>query len=338
MVEGYLDVISLNQGGIANTVAALGTAFNDEHVRVLKKYADTVTIFFDSDNAGEKAALRAIPFLTESGLRVKVLQAENAKDPDEFITKYGAQALLDVLPRAKSHFTFEINCLKKQYNMENPDDKVVFTTQAAKLLAKVSSSIELDVYIKETSSLTGISEKAITEEIEKIKRTTQAGWASMDYTQPQKMPLVGNNKSRGAKTPQNDKGINEARKNLIYLIATEESVFRAVKEHIMPEELVDEVYVRLLEKIYALYDQGKEIYPGELISGFYTAEEQKRCATVFATNKNFASEQIFSAVNDFLIITKKAYIDHIISNERDLNKISSLAKMKSSLQNLKISL
>lgn len=113
MVEGYMDAITIYQAGFTNVVASLGTAFNENHARVLKSYADSAVLLFDSDEAGVKAVLRAIPVLKNAGLKVKVLQVTDAKDPDEYIKKFGPSAFGELLKTAKSHILFEAEQIQK---------------------------------------------------------------------------------------------------------------------------------------------------------------------------------------------------------------------------------
>jgi DNA primase len=137
LVEGYMDMISLYQAGFRNVAASLGTAFNQEHAKVLKKYADSVILLYDSDDAGTMAAQRAIPILTQNGFYVKVLQVPNGKDPDEFIKQSGAKAFSRLLANAQHYITFQIQCLKKQYDLTQPQQKVEFTTKTANILSKL---------------------------------------------------------------------------------------------------------------------------------------------------------------------------------------------------------
>ena len=118
--EGYMDVIAMHQAGFTNSVASLGTAFTSQHASLLKRYTDQVVLTYDSDGAGVKAALRAIPILKDVGMSVKVLNMRPYKDPDEFIKNLGADAFRQRIEEAKNSFLFEIDVLKGQYDMEDP--------------------------------------------------------------------------------------------------------------------------------------------------------------------------------------------------------------------------
>lgn len=124
--EGYMDVIAMHQAGFTNAVASLGTAFTSQHAALLKRYTEKVVLTYDSDGAGIKAALRAIPILKEVGISAKVLNMEPYKDPDEFMKNLGADAFRQRIAQAKNSFLFEIDVLKKNYDLEDPAQKTEF--------------------------------------------------------------------------------------------------------------------------------------------------------------------------------------------------------------------
>ncbi len=170
LVEGYMDMLSIYQAGFHNVVASLGTAFNQEHARTLKRFADDVILLYDSDEAGTNAALRAIPVLVKNGFRVKVTQVPDGKDPDEFIKAKGAAEFSKLLVNAVHYISFEIACIRRKYNLKNPEHRVRFATEAAEILSKLDSEIERNVYLGEVSRVTGVEEEAIRREIQKLMR------------------------------------------------------------------------------------------------------------------------------------------------------------------------
>ncbi|MDE6182403.1 MAG: DNA primase, partial [Eubacteriales bacterium] len=202
LVEGYMDVIALYQIGVTNVVASLGTAFNENHARALKKYANKAILLFDSDDAGTNAILRAIPVLTQNGINVKVLQVSNAKDPDEYIKKFGAENFIKLLNNAKSHILFEIEQKLKEYNIEDITEKIEFTKEVAKIISKLENNIEKEVFAKEASNITGISFDTIYTEIKNFSESSSINFKKIKY-----------NKSK------HDMAINkieEAKKGLLY--------------------------------------------------------------------------------------------------------------------------
>ena len=137
--EGYLDVISLHQAGFTNAVASLGTAFTSQHANVLKRYTDQVILTYDSDGAGVKAALRAIPILKEVGMSIKVLNMKPYKDPDEFIKNMGAEAFRQRIKEAKNSFLFEVDVLRRGYEMDDPEQRESFSSLARPWSGKIIS-------------------------------------------------------------------------------------------------------------------------------------------------------------------------------------------------------
>ena len=151
LCEGYMDVIALHQAGFTNAVASLGTAFNEKHARLLKRYTDNVILTQDSDEAGVKAKLRAFPILRDAGLNVKVLTIQGCKDPDELIRTKGPDAYEDCIKAAKNAFLFEIDTLKKQYDLSDPAMKTRFYEETAEKLCMFQEPLERDNYVQAVS-------------------------------------------------------------------------------------------------------------------------------------------------------------------------------------------
>lgn len=325
LVEGYMDVISLYQAGFKNVVASLGTAFNDEHAKALKRYADSVILLFDSDNAGTKAVLRAIPILKKNGIRIKVLQVTNAKDPDEYIKKYGSENFNNLLMSAKSSIAFQVEQIRKNYNLEDSAQKILFTNEVAKILSSLENSIEREVYINEVSKFTGITSNSINEEISKILNKTD-----LDYD----LKKFNKNKYSISST-----GNDDARKSVINIIVSNRIAFEAVTKVLKPSEFFKEIYVKLVEIIYDLYEKNKTIYPAELVNFFDKAEEQKEITDIFMLQFDFKdTNELEKAINDQVKKIKKAYIDEAISNITEIEELKKLVDEKRNINNLHITL
>lgn len=165
LVEGYMDLISLYQYGIKIAVATLGTALTSQQARLIKRYADNVVISYDSDGPGTKASLRAIDILVEAGLSVKVLDLKDAKDPDEYVRKYGTDeyrnAMKDAVPRIK----FKIDNLKSTFDLSKDQDNIKFAQEAVNIIKQLKSPVEIDYYIKYLSEIVQLDEDAVKREI-----------------------------------------------------------------------------------------------------------------------------------------------------------------------------
>ncbi len=190
LVEGYVDVIALHEAGINNAVGVLGTAFNANHVKTLRKFTDSVILLFDSDEAGLAATKKSIKVLTESGFKVKVLILDGAKDPDEYIKKYGIDSFEEKLSSAISNITFEIIELKKAHDLDNPSEVLTFTKKAVELLKTIENNIERDVYIKEIVRITGLRAETLQNEVDKhsVNMSKINEIKTKSFTSESKMP------------------------------------------------------------------------------------------------------------------------------------------------------
>jgi DNA primase len=323
LVEGYMDVISLYQAGFPQAVAALGTAFSQNHAQAVKKHRDGAVVLFDSDEAGTKAALRAIPFLVNAGLTIRVTQVADAKDPDEYIKSFGADAFAGLLAMAKSHTIFQIEQLNKQLNLGILTDRVKFTSEAAKLIARNENAIERDAYIKEVAGVTGISPEAIAMETEKA------------MSRPVRAPRVRVTETWRGKA---DKGAIDAKRGLIYLAAADPKISAALKNALKPEEFGDGVYPKLFSIINSMREESKECIPAALISAFEDLEEQKQVSAVFARAEEYPDKTSKAkAINEMFKVLKRSYIDDKIP-AADINQLNELVKMKRNVDKLYISI
>ena len=151
LCEGYMDVISMHQAGFTNAVASLGTAMTEQHAALLKRYTEQVILTYDSDNAGVKAALRAIPILKNAGISAKVLNMRPYKDPDEFMKNLGPEEFKKRIENARNSFLFEIDVLKEGCDMQDPEQKTDFYNKAARKLLDFPEALERDNYIQAVS-------------------------------------------------------------------------------------------------------------------------------------------------------------------------------------------
>lgn len=169
MVEGYMDVVSVHKYGVNNVVASLGTALTENQARLLKKYSDNVIIGYDQDSAGQAAILRGLDILVAKGLNVKVLKLDkqDAKDPDEYINKYGVEKFQNCIKNSISLVEFKISKLQKELDLNNFDEKVKFLTETANILSKIDNNIEREMYIDIISKNYAVDKEAIKREINK---------------------------------------------------------------------------------------------------------------------------------------------------------------------------
>ena len=168
MVEGYMDAVSLHQRGIHNVVASLGTALTEAQGRLLRRSCEKVIIGYDADGAGQAATLRGLEILQNLGCDIRILQIEGAKDPDEFVVKYGPERFQMYVDKAISLVEFKVKMLKKSLDLDNVNDKIKFLNEVAKIVAKVENSMEREVYVDKISLEYKVSKDAIYAEINKL--------------------------------------------------------------------------------------------------------------------------------------------------------------------------
>ncbi len=321
LVEGYMDAISIYQAGFKNVVASLGTAFNEKHAKVLKSYANSVILLFDSDEAGTKAILRAIPVLSSAGLKVKVVQVNDAKDPDEYIKKFGPSSFGELLKNAKSHFIFQAEQIQKKYNLELLEDRISFTDEIAKLLSMTDNKIEADAYLKEVSKITQIDLSSIQYEMNKLSNGVD--------TVHIKRSLRNNIKQDS---------VDEAKRGLITLLASEKSLYRIYKDNLPSECFDNPIYEKILLNLYDSYENDYEIIPSDIVSRFENIEEQKKVASIFINEIKYTTEQLEKAVNDQLKVVLKSYYTNALTKEKDTDKLKDITNKLKKINNLNISL
>ena len=168
LCEGYMDVIALHAAGVTNAVATLGTAITSEQARVMSRYTKKVIISYDSDEAGVKAATRAMKLLEEVGLEVNVLSLSGAKDPDEYIKKYGVERFRQVISGAKSKFDYSLDAIISRFDISLPQDKINAIAEVEKLISETNSKAERDVYIREVAKRFDVQPSSIRDDVEQI--------------------------------------------------------------------------------------------------------------------------------------------------------------------------
>ena len=245
MVEGYMDAVSLHQRGIPNVVASLGTALTEGQARLLRKHTEKVIISYDSDGAGQAATLRGLEILTNVGCDVRILQMEGAKDPDEYVIKYGNGRFNLLVENAISLVEFKTKILKNSVDLNNVSDKIKFLKETAKLLNSVDSKIEQELYIDKISKEYDISKEALYAEINKMNSKK----VSSKILERQPKMVI--------KKEDVEKKLIEREKSIIALLIQEkENAYEQMKLEIKPEDFKSEINKKILEKFYLEYENG----------------------------------------------------------------------------------
>ena len=333
LVEGYMDMLSIYQAGFHNVVASLGTAFNQEHARTLKRFADDVILLYDSDEAGTNAALRAIPVLVKNGFRVKVTQVPDGKDPDEFIKAKGAAEFSKLLINAVHYISFEIACIQRKYNLKNPEHRVRFATEAAETLAKLDSEIERNVYLGEVSRVTGVEEEAIRSEIRKLMRKEEEAFEKEAERRQQNL------KNYTAEGRKAEKGLIEAQRSLLYYASWQQDVYDILRRHLEEDDFTEDVFRRAFRHIGELWRSSGHVFPADLVSRFEETKEQKIATEIFAVQlpvENRADME--KAINEEIRLLKRAKIDHMTATATTVEEIQKLVEAKRKLDSLYITI
>lgn len=251
IVEGYMDAISLHQRGITNVVASLGTALTEAQGRLLRRSSEQIIIGYDADGAGQAATLRGLEILSNLGCDIRILQIEGAKDPDEFVTKYGKERFLKYVESSISLVEFKVKILKKELNIENTSDKIKFLNEIAKILTKVNNSMEQEVYIDKISREYKISKEAIYSEIKKILYQNSGA-----NTKILEKPTVRYNIPKKEDTKINN-GIIKRENTIIALLTMPDiNIFSKIKNEITPDDFKLESNKIILKKLYEEFENG----------------------------------------------------------------------------------
>ena len=245
LCEGYMDVIALHQAGFDNAVASLGTAFTSGHANLLKRYAKEVLLTFDSDGAGIKAALRAIPILKEAGISAKVISMKPYKDPDEFIKALGAEAYQQRIDQAENSFLFEIRILEQNYNMGDPQSKTAFYMEAARKLLEFSQPLERNNYIEAVAQKYQIGFENLRSLVAQV--STQVGLVK----KPE--PLKSGVHKKEARR---EDGVKKAQKLLLTWLGEEPGLYETVRAYLTPDDFPDELCRHAAQELFAQLEAG----------------------------------------------------------------------------------
>lgn len=340
IVEGYMDAISLHQRGITNVVASLGTALTEAQGRLLRNNSSQVIIGYDSDGAGQAATLRGLEILQNLGCDIRILQLDGgAKDPDEYILKFGPERLQKCVDNAISLVEYKVKILKNKLNLEHPNDKIKFLTEIAKELAKIKSDIEKEVYVDKIALDYKISKEAIYAEINKL----QHGNNRAEKNLTQKTAIVKHELKPQNKL--NNDSVTKKENMIIYLLINypDESYTR-LKQKIGYESIKNERNKQIIKKLYEELEKGNSInnvldlFEDEEIISFLTwvmaydfeITEVEKCIEDILNN--YEKDKLISMRNEIIQAlenTENLTKDEIASLEQSLSEIIiNLAKIK----------
>ena len=326
LCEGYMDVIALHQAGFDNAVASLGTALTSGHANLLKRYTKEVYLTYDSDGAGVKAALRAIPILKEVGIVTKVINMRPYKDPDEFIKALGAEEYQKRIDEAENSFLFEIRIMQENYDMNDPESKTAFYNEIAQKLLGFSEELERNNYIEAVAEKYQIGFDNLRKLVNNL---AVKGGLVREHT-PLKSGINENKKK--------EDGMKQSQKLLLTWLIEDTRLFGAIKGLITVEDFTEELYHRVATELFAQYEADGSVIPAQIISRFPEADEQKEIAGLFNAriheieNKNDREK----ALKETIIRIKQNSIDYRTRNNNptDLAAMMKIVEDKRALEKL----
>ena len=276
--EGYMDVISMHQAGFTNAVASLGTALTSGHASLMSRYTKEVLLTYDSDEAGQKAALRGIPILREAGIKPRVVNLAPYKDPDEFIKAQGQEAFEKRLTEAMNYFLFEVQVMERQYDLADPEDKTEFYRAIAKKLLEFPEELERNNYM------------------ESISRKYQIRYEDL-RRMVNNLALSGTAISAKPKTPVKERrqekkedSRDASQKLMLTWLTSYPKMFDTIEGYIGPEDFTTPLFHQVAELLFEQHEQG-DVNPAKLLNRFTDSEEQKEVTSLFHATLHLENDQ-----------------------------------------------
>ncbi len=264
LMEGNVDVISLHQGGFTNAIAPMGTAFTVEQAKLIKKYKNKVVLCYDSDAAGQKAVYATGKILMDEGITVRVLTVTGAKDPDEYINKYGAEMFQSLIDKAENFIEYKIRKTLEKYNLDDIDQKIEFIMAASQILSEIKDPIKRDIYVNDIAGKVNIEAEKLRVQIKNIENAQNGnGEAQFIREELKNIQIRRGGRSR---TPE-QRRIYEAEKLLLNLIC-DRKIYMTVRNEISPKDMTEDLHKRMCEKIYDIHEKGEAFEATRFISEF----------------------------------------------------------------------
>ena len=334
--EGYMDVIAMHQAGFTNAVASLGTAFTSQQAALLKRYTDTVILTYDSDGAGIRAALRAIPILKEVGISARVLSLKPYKDPDEFIKNMGADAFRERIREAQNSFLFEVDVLKRDFHLEDPEEKTRFHNAVARKLLEFPEALERDNYIRAVSQAQFIPYEDLKRLVNRLGM--QAGM------QPSRTPKTsGEGYGREADTrkkKEKDDGIRRSQRLLLTWLIERPELFEKIKGVVDAEDFKEPLYHQVAQMVFEGHEKGN-LNPAAILNHFINDEEQyKEAAALFnaSLQESLNNEEQKKAFLETVLKVRTNSLDEASRKATDIGQLQQIIREQAALKTLKITI
>ena len=329
LCEGYMDVIALHQAGFTNSVASLGTALTEEQARLIARYVKEVMITYDSDGAGVKAALRAIPILKSAGIRTKILKLAPFKDPDELIKNSGYEEFEERIKNAENSFNFELSNIEKGFDLSEPEGKTEFLNKVAERLTDFEEELERENYIAAVAEKYFVSKETLTKLVNKIGGAREIREAYKD---------AGEKIKRNNKINTADEGLLKTNRFLLSIIADKPELYLRIKDIVSAKDFVTSLYKDVADRIFKQIEAGKKPNIAEIISRYESAEDQALVAAIF--EEKFETEvdekERDKAFKEIVIKVRRAGLAEEMKSVdiKDMARFMEITKMQRELSKL----
>lgn len=324
LCEGYMDVIGVNLAGLSNAVATLGTALTTDQARIMAKYTKKVVIAYDSDGAGTAATKRAIPMLTDAGLEVRVLHMDGAKDPDEYVKKFGAEKFRALVAESEGKLEFLLGSVLKKYNVDIPDEKIKAAEELCIIAADIESNIEREVYVGKIASALGLDVANVRTDTERKRK-----YRKRDREADEKRKIVMSSLGVGDRVNRDyAKNVKAAHAEetvlgLMLLFPEYTEQVRSGKTELTEDDFVTEFNRRVFQR---LIERGSEGGFGAFADEF-SPEEISRMSSMLVARQELTdnSERVFEESVKSL---KNAVADSREKTDGDIDSLMKLIERK----------
>lgn len=326
--EGYMDVISMHQAGFDNAVASLGTALTVGQVNLIKRFTDRAYLAYDSDEAGTKAALRALEIMREFEMPARVISLKPYKDPDEVIRAEGTEGMEKRISEAKSATMFEIDILAHNYNQDDPQERTQFQKEAAKRLSLISEPMERKNYIDSVAKQYDIDRDSLKEAVTQYGIT---GAAKVDTS-------AFRDKNRKSPKEEKEQQQLKSERLLISWLINENALFDVLRDMISPDDFFEPVYHDVIKELYEQYNRDGKVTPAAIMNHYQSKEEHEKVSMIMQQDFDMEIPQSEKSkvVTDLVKTIKLRSIEHQLEMTKgDLAKQSELIMAKVKIEKMK---
>ena len=300
IVEGYMDVISLHQRGIHNVVASLGTALTQQQGYLLRNNTEQIVLSYDSDEAGQTAKVRAMEILQNMGCDIRVLQMEGAKDPDEFVIKYGNARFQNLVDKAISVIEFKVKILRQSLNLENTNDKIKFLNEIAKIISKIENNMEKEIYIEKIAKEYDVSKEAIYAEVNKMRYRDSKDEKVLNKARPVIKHIEKNELAEVSES-------TKKRENTILaiLLLGDINIYQIIKQNIKIEDFKYDIDNKIARKLYEEFENGNSNI-NSIIDNL-PEDEQNHITMIMA--EDYGIDDVEKAIDDIIQTYEKEKLE-----------------------------